>query len=54
MRARNTLRTAMFRERDRRGEHQVANDMFNFLAMSENDMQRDEYENIANSLEICV
>ena len=53
-RARNTLRTAMFRERERLGAHHVANDAFNFLEVSENNMQQDQYENIENSLEICV
>ena len=44
----------MFRERERLGAHHVANDAFNFLEVSENDMQQDQYENIENSLEICV
>ena len=44
----------MFRERDRLGAHHVANDTFNFLEASENDMQRDQYENVENASEICV
>ena len=44
----------MFRERERLGAHHVANDAFNFLEVSENDMQQEQYENIRNSLEICV
>ena len=44
----------MFRERERFGAHHVANDAFNFLEVSENNMQHDQYENIENSLEICV
>ena len=52
--ARNTLRTATFRERDRLGAHHVANDTFNFLEVNENDMQQEQYENIKKSLEICV
>ena len=44
----------MFRERERLGAHHVANDAFNFLEVSENNMQQDQYENIENSLEICV
>ena len=54
IRARNTLRTPMFRERERLGAHHVANDAFDFLEVSENDMQQEQYENIENSLEICV
>ena len=52
--ARNALRTAMFRERERLGAHHVANDAFNFLEVSENNMQQDQYENIENSLEILI
>ena len=44
----------MFRERGRIGAHHVANDAFDFLEVSENNMQQDQYENIENSLEICV
>ena len=39
----------MFRERERLGAHHAANDAFDFLEVSENDMQRDQYENIENS-----
>ena len=52
--ARNTLRTAMFRERERLGAHHVVNDALDFLEMGENDMQQQQCENIANSSEICV
>ena len=44
----------MFREHERLGAHHVANDAFNFLEVSEHDMQRDHYENMWNSLGICV
>ena len=44
----------MFRERERLEAHHVANDTFNFLEASENYMQQEQYENIANSMEICV
>ena len=44
----------MFRERDRLGSDHVANDTFNCLQVSENDMQQEQYENIENSLEICA
>ena len=44
----------MFRERERLRAHHVANDAFDFLEVSENNMQQDQYENIENSLEICV
>ena len=44
----------MFRERERLRAHHVANDAFNFLEVSENDMQQEQYENIENSLEIYV
>ena len=44
----------MFRERGRLGAHHVANDALNFLEVSENDMQQEQYENVANSLEIRV
>ena len=44
----------MFRERERLGAHYVANDAFDFWEVSENNMQQDQYENIENSLEICV
>ena len=52
--ARNTLRTPMFRERERLGAHHGANDTFNCLGGIENDMQQDQYENIENSFEILV
>ena len=44
----------MFREGERLGAHHVANDTFNFLEVSENDMQQEQYENIENSFKICV
>ena len=44
----------MFRERERLGAHHVANDVFNFLEVSEHDMQQEQYENIGNSLGICA
>ena len=44
----------MFRECERLGAHHVANDAFNFLDVSEDDMQQEQYENIENSLETCV
>ena len=44
----------MLRERERIGAHYVANGAFNFLEVSENDMQQEQYENIENSLEICA
>ena len=44
----------MFRERERLGTHHVANDAFNFLEVSENDMQQEQYESIEICLEICV
>ena len=44
----------MFRERARLGAHHVANDAFNFFKVSENNMQQEQYENIENSLEICI
>ena len=44
----------MFRERVRLGAHHVANGAFNFLEVSENEMQQEQCENIENSLEICV
>ena len=44
----------MIRERERIGAHHVANDAFNFLEVSEKDMQQEQYENIVNSLEICL
>ena len=51
--ARNTLRTAMFRERGRLGPHHVADGAMDFLEVSENDMWQQQCENIENSLEIC-
>ena len=54
IKARNTLRTAMFRERERLGAHHVANGTLNILEVSENDMQQEQYENIENSLGICA
>ena len=44
----------MFRERERLKAHHVANDAFNFLEVSEDDMQQEKYVNIENSLEICL
>ena len=44
----------MFRACDGLGAHNVANDAFNFLEVNENNMQQVQYENIENSLEICV
>ena len=44
----------MFRERERLGAHHVANDAFNFLEVSEDDKQQEQYEKIENSLEIFV
>ena len=44
----------MFRERERLEAHHVAIDALNFLEVSENDMQQQQYENIGNSLEICL
>ena len=44
----------MFRERERLGAHQVANDAFNFLEVNENDMQQEQCEIIGNSFEIFV
>ena len=51
---RNTLRTAMFRERERLGAHHVATGVLNFCEASENDIQQEQFENIENSLEICI
>ena len=44
--ARNTLRTAMFRERERLGAHHVASGALNFFEAIENDIQQEQYENI--------
>ena len=44
----------MFRERERLGAHHVATDVLNFFEAIENDIQQEQYENIGNSLEICV
>ena len=52
--ARNTLRTAMFRERERLGAHHVVTGVLNFCEASENDIQQEQFENIENSLEICI
>ena len=52
--ARNTLRTAMLRERERLGSHHVANDAFNFLEVSENDMQQEQYEKNDFFLGMCI
>ena len=52
--ARNTLRTAAFRERERLGAHHAATDVLNFFEAIENDIRQEQYENIENSLEICV
>ena len=38
----------MFRERERLGAHHVANDAFDFLEVSENNMQQEQCENIEN------
>ena len=46
IRARNTLRTAMFRERGRVGSHHVATGVLNFFEAIENDIQQEQYENI--------
>ena len=51
---RNTLRTAMFRERERLGADHVATGVLNFFEAIENDIQQEQYENIEISLEICV
>ena len=52
--ARNTLRTAMFRERERLGAHHVVNGVLNFCEAIENDIQQEQFENIENSWEICI
>ena len=44
----------MFREHDRLGAHHVANYTFNFVEVSEQNMQQEQYENIENALEICL
>ena len=44
----------MFRERDRLGAHHVATGVLNFCEASENDIQQEQFENIENSLEICI
>ena len=44
----------MLRERERLGSDHVANDKFNFLEVSENYMQQQQYENIENSVEIYI
>ena len=44
----------MFRERERLGAHHVANDAFDFLEVSENNMKQEQYENIEKSLEISA
>ena len=50
--ARNTLRTAMFRERARLGAYHVVTGVLDFCEASENDIQQDQFENIENSFEI--
>ena len=52
--ARNTLRTPMFRERERLGAHHAATCVLNFFEAIENDIQQNEYENIKTSFEICI
>ena len=52
--ARNTLRTAMFRERERFGVHRAATGVLNFFEAIENDIQQEQFENIENSMEICI
>ena len=52
--ARNTLRTLLFRERERLGAHHVATGVLNFFEATENDIQQEQYENIENPLEICA
>ena len=47
--ARNTLRTAMFRERERLGAHHVVTGVENFCQASENDIQQQQHENIGNA-----
>ena len=44
----------MFREHERLGAHHVANAALSFLEVSENVMQQQQYENIANSIETCA
>ena len=51
---RNTLRTAMFRERGRVGAHHVATGVLSFFEAIENDIQQEQYENIKILLKICV
>ena len=51
---RNILRTAMFRERERLGAHHVVTGVLNFCEAIENDIQQEQFENIENSLEMCV
>ena len=46
--ARNTLRTPMFRERERLGAHHAATGVLNFLEAIENYIQQEESENIEN------
>ena len=46
--ARNTLRTAMFRERERLGAHHVVTGVLNFCEAIENDIQQEQFENIQN------
>ena len=42
----------MFREHERLAAHHVANDVFNFLQVSEHDMEQEQSENIEDSLGI--
>ena len=51
---RNTLRKPMLRERDRIGAHHVATGALNFFEAIENGIQQEQYENIQNSMEICI
>ena len=44
----------MFRERGRVGAHHVATGVLNFFEAIENDIQQEQYENIGNTLDICV
>ena len=46
--ARNTIRTAMFCERERFRAHHVATGVLNFLEAIENGTQQEQYENIEN------
>ena len=52
--ARNTLRTAMFRERERLGAHHVVTGVLHFCEAIENDIQQEQFENIETIFGICV